>query len=135
MGFTVAVLRYYTGPDVIPLNANGSIAMGAGNFVFSPQYLAVFILGFISILFHLKAATLASNISGALDGPGAAAAVVGAGMSLVAAAKTGGLSLAAKAGKMASEGGKSGVSAGAQKLMDRFTRGPNYGGPKTGGGQ
>ena len=32
MGFTVAVLRYYTGPDVIPLNANGEIAMGCRQF-------------------------------------------------------------------------------------------------------
>src|SRR5262249_24666125 len=76
MGFTVAILRYYTEPGIIPRNADGTFAMGAGAFVFSPQYLALFILGFISILFHLKAATLAANISGALDTPGAAAAVV-----------------------------------------------------------
>src|SRR5712692_2700786 len=47
----------------------------------------MFLLRFVSALFHLKAATLASNISGASDGPGAAAAVVGAGMTGLAALK------------------------------------------------
>src|SRR3546814_20235999 len=46
----------------------------------STEYFSILLICFISVLFHLKAATLASNISGASDGPGAASAVVAAGM-------------------------------------------------------
>lgn len=122
MGFTVAVLRYYTEPGIIPRNADGTFAMGAGAFVFSAQYLALFILGFISILFHLKAATLAANISGALDSPGAAAAVIGAGWSLVAAAKSGGLSMLGRAAKMATGESRDSNGSNRQRLLDRFER-------------
>ena len=44
--------------------------------VFSPEYLMLIVVGFLSVLLHLSAKTLASNISGANDGPGPAAAVV-----------------------------------------------------------
>src|SRR3546814_14910249 len=46
----------------------------------STEYFSILLICFISVLFHLTAATLASNISGASDGPGAASAVVAAGM-------------------------------------------------------
>lgn len=86
MGFTISILRSYTAlPNL--LDANGNLIGKAGDFYDNGNYWAIFLLGFISILFHLKAATLAANISGASDGPGAAAAVVGAGMATLAWAK------------------------------------------------
>ncbi len=78
MGFTITVVRIYTAE--FPLDPDGNYLGKASLFVMSPEYWAVVLIGFISILFHLKAATLASNISGASDGPGAASAVVAAGM-------------------------------------------------------
>lgn len=57
------------------------------DFVFSPDYWTLFLLGFVSILFHLKAATVASNLSGAADSPTAVSAVVGAGMAAAGYAK------------------------------------------------
>lgn len=44
--------------------------------VFDPAFLMMIVVGFLSVLLHLSAKTLASNISGANDGPGPAAAVV-----------------------------------------------------------
>lgn len=44
--------------------------------VFSDQYFYMFVIGFASVLLHLSSKTLASNISGANDGAGPAAAVV-----------------------------------------------------------
>jgi len=53
--------------------------------VFSDQYFYMFVIGFASVLLHLSSKTLASNISGANDGAGPAAAVVaGAKMTLSA---------------------------------------------------
>jgi hypothetical protein len=46
--------------------------------VFTDEYWMMFVIGFASILLHLQAKSLASNISGANDGAGPAAAVVGA---------------------------------------------------------
>jgi hypothetical protein len=84
MGFTLSVLDSFM--NKLPMTGE-VFNQGAVAFVKSPQYWAAFILGFVSVLFHLKAATLASNISGASDGPGAAAAVVAGGMSAFAAVK------------------------------------------------
>jgi hypothetical protein len=84
MGFTLSVLDTFM--NTLPMTG-GSFNQGAAAFVKSKEYWAAFILGFVSVLFHLKAATLASNISGASDGPGAAAAVVAGGMSAFAAVK------------------------------------------------
>ena len=72
--------------------------------MYSSDYWALFLIGFISILFHFKAATLASAISGAQDGPGAAAAVVGAGMMMVGLAKGGATSFVGGFGKTAGQG-------------------------------
>lgn len=44
--------------------------------VFEPEFIMLIVIGFLSVLLHLSAKTLASNISGANDGPGPAAAVV-----------------------------------------------------------
>ncbi len=46
--------------------------------VFTREYFLLFVLGFASILLHLSAKSLASNISGANDGAGPAAATVAA---------------------------------------------------------
>ena len=46
------------------------------DFFLTWSYWGMLLLGFISVLLHLKAATLASNISGANDGAGPAAATV-----------------------------------------------------------
>ncbi len=46
------------------------------SYVFGAEYLALVIVGFVAILLHLKAASLASNISGAQDSAAAAGATV-----------------------------------------------------------
>jgi len=84
MGFTLTVLDQFL--SKIPFGQDG-ISASMKDWVLSPDYWGTFLLGFISILFHLKAATLAANISGASDGPGAAAAVVAGGMTALAAVK------------------------------------------------
>src|SRR5260221_4379792 len=76
MGFTLSVLDIFIAK--MPVGPSG-FTTGIKEWVLSKDYWAAFILGFVSVLFHLKAATLASNISGASDGPGAAAAVVAGG--------------------------------------------------------
>lgn len=84
MGFTVAILRR----EFAHLPIDGTTITGdIDKWLLGPGYWGVFILGFVSVLFHLKAATLAANISGAHDGPGAAASVVGAGMAAVGTLK------------------------------------------------
>lgn len=122
MGFTIAVVRYYTALPDVPLSATGEIAIDANKFLFSKAYLAVFILGLISILFHLKAATLASNISGASDGPGAAATVVGTGMAALAYAKKTAMAPINAAGQKAAAWAGGQVSDRTRNLMDSFTR-------------
>jgi hypothetical protein len=84
MGFTLSVLDTFI--NTLPMTG-GSFTGNTAKWVQSPEYWAAIILGFVSVLFHLKAATLAANISGASDGPGAAAAVVAGGMSAFAAVK------------------------------------------------
>jgi hypothetical protein len=84
MGFTLSVLDTFL--NTLPMTG-GTFTGGTAKWVQSPEYWAAIILGFVSVLFHLKAATLASNISGASDGSGAAAAVVAGGMSAFAAVK------------------------------------------------
>lgn len=55
--------------------------------LWSPEFFFLFVIGLASILLHIQAKSLASNISGANDGAGPAAAVVGGGkMALGAAA-------------------------------------------------
>src|SRR5229473_1463791 len=93
MGFTLSVLDKFIGQ--MPIGPDG-FKVDVSQWVLSPEYWAAFILGFVSVLFHLKAATLASNISGASDGPGAAAAVVAGGMSALAAVKGAGMAAASK---------------------------------------
>jgi len=84
MGFTLSVLDTFMSKQPM---TGGSFTGDTAKWVQSKDYWAAIILGFVSVLFHLKAATLASNISGASDGPGAAAAVVAGGMSAFAAVK------------------------------------------------
>jgi hypothetical protein len=79
MGFTITVVKYYTGQ--LPLSAE-AFTSDADDFIFSPDYFAILLIGFVSILLHLKAATLAANIAGANDGPGAAAGVAAAGLAV-----------------------------------------------------
>ncbi len=77
MGFTLSVAQSIIGA----VTTDGvSLRVSSNDFIFSGEYWILFILGFVSVLFHLKAATIASNISGAQDGPGAAAAVVSTSM-------------------------------------------------------
>jgi hypothetical protein len=79
MGFTITIVKLYTAN--LPMGPDGVTFVGDPSaFVLSREYFSILLIGFISILFHLKAATLASNISGAMDGPGAASAVVATGM-------------------------------------------------------
>lgn len=53
--------------------------------IFTRPYFMMFIIGFASILLHIQAKGLASNISGASDGAGPAAAVVAGGKALLGA--------------------------------------------------
>ena len=87
--------------------------------VLSDKYFGILILGFVSVLFHLKAATLAANISGASDGPGAAAAVVAGGMTALAAIKGAGAWSGRTAGNLAGSLGNLG-----RKNHDRIWRIP-----------
>ena len=100
MGFTLSVLKHYIA--TIPMNEGGMVA-GAAAWVFSKDYWHLFLIGFISILFHLKASTIASNISGSSDGPGAAGAVVGAAMMAAGVSKTIGMRGGAKVAKFAGQ--------------------------------
>jgi len=93
MGFTLSVLDTFIAK--MPIGPDG-FKVDISQWVLSKDYWAAFILGFVSVLFHLKAATLAANISGASDGPGAAAAVVAGGMSALAAVKGAGMAVASR---------------------------------------
>lgn len=114
MGFTLEVVQFFTGD--LPRDGAGLSAETAGRYVASGSYWGLVILGFISILLHLKAATIASNISGANDGPGAAAAVVGAGMSAVGLAKAGSMWAASRSARLAGAGGRRAF----QEIMKRM---------------
>ena len=72
MGFTLAVTHQMTEKFAEAVNAGWVVLTSWG-------YWSMLVVGFISVLLHLKAATLASNISGANDGAGPAAATVMAG--------------------------------------------------------
>src|SRR6185437_9482302 len=103
MGFTLHVMDYFIGEmPVVP--GSGFKLESAADWVGGPGYWALIVLGFVSVLFHLKAATLAANISGASDGPGAAATVVAGGLAAVAAAKGAALWSAGKAGRFGGRG-------------------------------
>ena len=121
MGFTVAILRFYTAPPIIPVDAAGQIKVSAADFVFGPGYLAILLLGFISILFHLKAATLAATISGAIDSAGAASTVLGTGMALVSAAKSAGMAPLARYGRKAWDKADTAAGTAPRNLLERFT--------------
>ena len=100
MGFTLAVTHSYTAELYNTLKeGEGLVIMGWG-------YWAMLVLGFISVLLHLKAATLASNISGANDGAGPAAATIVAGKLVVGMAAAG----AARAAGLGGIGGALGRS-------------------------
>ncbi|MEQ9608299.1 MAG: hypothetical protein RLN99_11600, partial [Kiloniellaceae bacterium] len=81
------------------------------------EFYGVVLIGFISILFHLKASTLASNLSGASDGPGAAATVAGLGLAGVGAVKMAGMAAAGKVGGMGGGAAKSAAAARFQDVM------------------
>jgi hypothetical protein len=84
MGFTLHVMQDFI--QRIPVQ-EGGFQLDIEGWVLGAGYWSMLLLGFISVLFHLKAATLAANISGASDGPGAAAAVVAGGMTALATLK------------------------------------------------
>ncbi len=134
MGFTITIVKLYTAG--LPIDVDGNYVGDPGKFVMSAEYFSILLIGFISVLFHLKAATLASNISGASDGPGAASAVVAAGMMGVGLVKAAALAPAKpiidnakrRYGEAAMSGISRGVSSaasaarsGASSLMDRLT--------------
>jgi hypothetical protein len=102
MGFTLHVMDYFIGE--MPVVPGSGFKLESANWVGGRGYWAMIVLGFVSVLFHLKAATLAANISGASDGPGAAATVVAGGLAAVAAAKGAALWSAGKAGRFGGRG-------------------------------
>ena len=101
MGFTLSILKHYMA--AIPMNEGGMVA-GAAAWVFSKDYWHLFLIGFISILFHFKASTIASNISGSSDGPGAASALVGATMIAAGMAKNAGMKIGGKGAEISGSG-------------------------------
>ena len=83
MGFTLAVTHNFISDLIV------AVDVAQGSFFLTWAYWGMLLLGFISVLLHLKAATLASNISGANDGAGpAAATIVGAKLAVAATAAT-----------------------------------------------
>ena len=64
MGFTLSVTHTFTAQMA------ESVQAAQTDFFITWSYWGMLLLGFISVLLHLKAATLASNISGANDGAG-----------------------------------------------------------------
>jgi hypothetical protein len=86
MGFTLSVLKHYMA--TIPVNA-GAAGAGASTWVFSKDYWALFLIGFISILFHLQASSIASSLAGASAGAGAAGLVVASTIMAAGIAKNG----------------------------------------------
>ena len=83
MGFTLSVTHTFTAQMA------ESVQAAQTDFFITWSYWGMLLLGFISVLLHLKAATLASNISGANDGAGpAAATVAGAKLAVGAAVVT-----------------------------------------------
>ncbi len=91
MGFTISVFHKF-GP-LIPASTEGA-SKEIAEFVFSKRYWAIFILGFVSVFFHLKASTFAVALSGSIGGPGPAAAVTSAGLGLYAKSKQAGWMMA-----------------------------------------
>ncbi len=85
MGFTIEVLKHFM--TTVPITEAGA-GPGAAAWVFSKEYWNLFLIGFISILFHLKASSIAGTISGAGGGPGATSMVVGAAMITAGVAKS-----------------------------------------------
>lgn len=65
MGFTLEVFHKFS--PIIPIGPEG-VHIGIINFIFSKQYWAIWILGFLSVFFHLKAAYFAANISNFFQG-------------------------------------------------------------------
>lgn len=107
MGFTLSVMHDF----ILTLPFDGEEFSGdVDKFLNGVKFYGVVLIGFISILFHLKAATLASNLSGASDGPGAAATVAGLGLAAVGAVKMAGAAATGKVG-VAGIGGAKAVAA------------------------
>ena len=101
MGFTIAVFHKF-GP-LIPVNLEGA-HREISEFVFSKRYWAIFILGFVSVFFHLKASTFAAALAGSMGGPGPAAAVTAAGAGMYAQSKRMGSQMVRGGGKLLGKG-------------------------------
>ena len=78
MGFTIAVLKHYMA--TIPINTGVVVGTGTSTWVYLTDYWALFLIGFISALFHLQASAMAASLAGASAGAGAAGLVVATGM-------------------------------------------------------
>jgi len=125
MGFTLAVTHEFLAILVAAVNDADTLLIEIW------AYWGLLLLGFVSLLLHLKAATLASNISGANDGTGPAAATVAAGKLIVAAgvvaswrALGGRGAMSALAGSAAGRAGQYGVpglAAGAARQAGAYT--------------
>jgi len=116
--------------------------------VFTSEFFVLFVIGFVSILLHLQAKSLASNLSGSQDGAGPAAAVVGGGQMLlgggmlaakkIAFGQAGGGGFAQGIGNMipggsglAAGGVAGGAASGVQKIVGAFS---GNGGESSGAG-
>lgn len=81
MGFTLEAFHKFS--PIMPVGVEG-IHVDITNFIFSRQYWAIWILGFLSAFFHLKASYFAASISYFFQGGGKlASSVVSASSSLV----------------------------------------------------
>ncbi len=60
MGFTIEIFHKFS--PLIPVESEG-VSDQISGFIFSSQYWAIWILGFLSVFFHLKASSFAKQIS------------------------------------------------------------------------
>jgi len=114
MGFTILVMKL---SGLSPLDQNGNITMS--DWAFSRSYWAFFLVGLVSVYFHLKVPKLAANFSSIDDGAGVAGAVAGIGTMAVMGAKGGIEKFAGGAFDKATKYGKQGAKWVWDKLRSR----------------
>lgn len=87
MGFTLRMFHHYM--ELLPVGKDNELQVEAvTDFIFSTNFVALFVFGGVSVLFHLKAPVLARAISGVADGAGAETFVAGIGTSAMAVSKS-----------------------------------------------
>jgi hypothetical protein len=115
MGFTILVMKV---SGLGPLDNNGNIK--TDDWAFSRSYWAFFLVGLVSVYFHLKVPKLAANFSAIDDGAGVAAAVAGLGTMAVMGAKSMASNVLGKAGSFAFQKASQYTKEGAARVWDKL---------------